>query len=182
MNPIPVDAVKTVPAIHVKTVEATCDHHYCSRRFCNPDAFSYSMGGKWRVECRTASVIHSNKHTPKIALAACAEQHSFRVEGRLYRTGYLEVGQTRPYDAVALCFGCDTLKHHSTKILKNSCNNSLCSGFVLRLVFYFPITFGHRNAYYLTVSYVPVKSSASLWNTEQEPCTTKSLRCGLSTQ
>jgi len=35
---------------------------------------------------------------------------------------------------------------------------------------------------YLTTSYVPVKPSASIWSTEQEPCTTKSMRYGLSTE
>jgi hypothetical protein len=35
---------------------------------------------------------------------------------------------------------------------------------------------------YLTAPYVPLKPSASLWITEQEPCTTKSMQYGLSTQ
>jgi hypothetical protein len=41
---------------------------------------------------------------------------------------------------------------------------------------------GAASSAYLTASYVPVKTKASLWITEQEPCTTKSMRYGVSTQ
>jgi len=41
---------------------------------------------------------------------------------------------------------------------------------------------GAANNAYLTASYVLLKLSASLWSTEQEPCTTKSMRYGLNTQ